>query len=309
LLYFQLFLHPAKKYALPVHDHPAVHVDGLARDIGGVFAGEIDVGLGELHRLARPAHGGVGAECRDLLGAEGGGDQWRPDGARGHRVHPYLLLGEIEGQGTGEYHHRPLGGGVVEERFVPPISGDAGGIHDGASVPHMGKHRLGHIEHAVYIGAKRALKLVLADVQEAVLGMLLGGVIDEHVDMAEFTHDLPGYVPAEFRVPDVPRAGEAAAALALHDPFGVRCVLVLVEIDDGYVGPLGRKGNGHRPADAAVAPGDDGGLACELIRSHVLGLLLHGSGIHGPLMPGLDVLLLGGDRLGKRIHGVFIHMR
>src|SRR5690242_8236538 len=85
---------------------------------------------GDLVRLARPAERLIGAEARDLLFIEGGGDERRPDRAWGHRVHADALLCERLRQRAGEAHDRALGRTVVEEFLAAAIGGDRGGVYD-----------------------------------------------------------------------------------------------------------------------------------------------------------------------------------
>ena len=89
--------------------------------------------------------------------------------------------------------------------------------------------------------------------------------------------------------------------------------LVLVEVGDQHVGALAGEGDGHRAADAAVAAGDEGGLALELAAADVAlfaeigrrrhlrfeaGRLLGGCG-KGGLRAGVAWVGHGGSCLGR----------
>ena len=106
-------------------------------------------------------------------------------------------------------------------------------------------------------------------------------------------------------VAEVARDRDAAPILRLDPALGRAGVVVLVEVEDRDVGPLLGETDRDRAADAAVAAGDQRGLAGELAGAPVVlhvGLRL---GRHRRAQAGLAVLLLGGvvRGLGLR-HGL-----
>ena len=76
-------------------------------------------------------------------------------------------------------------------------------------------------------------------------------------------------VVAERLVADVAGDRDRAAALDRHDLGGLRRILMLVEVEDRDVGALAREQRRDRPADAAVAAGDERDLALEPARAGI----------------------------------------
>nr|WP_276602852.1 hypothetical protein [Nannocystis pusilla] len=132
---------------------------------------------------------------------------------------------------------------------------------------------LGQEEHREDVGAEGADELRLVDVLELVLGVLLGGVVDEDVEAAEAIDDLADGVAAERAVADVAADRQTGAALFLDLGGGLAGVAVLAQIDDGDVGALAGEQHGGGAADAAVAPGDERDPTLELAAAAVLGPL------------------------------------
>src|SRR3984893_19222154 len=60
---------------------------------------------------------------------------------------------------------------------------------------------------------------------------------------------------AELLIADVRRYRDAAPALGLHQPPGLVCVLVLVEVDHAHVRALLGEEDADGPPDSAVSPG------------------------------------------------------
>src|SRR3546814_14885165 len=67
---------------------------------------------------------------------------------------------------------------------------------------------LRHEEHAEDVGLEGAAKLVFGDVANVLVGMLLPGVVDEHVDPAETVDDLADRLFAERRVAEIACDGD-----------------------------------------------------------------------------------------------------
>jgi hypothetical protein len=93
-------------------------------------------------------------------------------------------------------------------------------------------------------------------------------------------------VLAEPLIADVARGDDAAAPLLLDQHAGRRGVLVLVEIDDRDVGALFRAADRDRAADAAVAAGDQRGLALSLPAARYSRISERGLGTMSERRPG-----------------------
>ncbi len=72
---------------------------------------------------------------------------------------------------------------------------------------------------------------------------------------------------------------------------------MLVQVDNGDVGPLLGESDGDRAPDAAVAAGNDGDLVHQLACRPVFRIILQGPGLHLGLDAGLTLLMLGRKRL------------
>ena len=128
--------------------------------------------------------------------------------------------------------------------------------------------------------------MLVGQLFEAVDVLLERGVVDEDVELAELLHRLLHRVLAEFRIGDIARQQNAAAAFLLDGPLGLLGVLVLVEIGDRDVGALARKEHGHRAADAGVAAGDQRDLVEQFLRALVVRRVVHRLELEVGLLPG-----------------------
>src|SRR5690606_40108511 len=123
-------------------------------------------------------------------------------------------------------------------------------------------------------------------------GGLLAGMVDQEVEPAERLDRAGDCVPAERLVAYVAGEGDAAAARFLDQCLGRCRIIVLVQIEDGDVGPLLGEADRDRTADAAVAPGDQRGHAVELADAAVVAHVRVWYGRHLGAQAGLAVLLL-----------------
>jgi len=81
---------------------------------------------------------------------------------------------------------------------------------------------------------------------------------------------------------------------------------VLFQVQDGHVGSFLCKAGCNGPPDAAVAAGDHGHLASQLVAATVAFCRRRGCGVHVAFATGLDVLVLwrqGGGLFVLRTHG------
>ena len=150
------------------------------------------------------------------------------------------------------------------------------------------------MEHAEDVGPEGPLQLRGADVLEPVLRVLLGGVVDQQIEPAEGLDGAREGLAAERLVADVAGDREAAPPLFLDQLPGRAGVGVLVEIDDRDLGALLGEADRDRPADPAVAAGDQGDLAGELAGAPIVAHLGARLGRHLRAQAGLALLLLGG---------------
>lgn len=285
---------------LRAHDGAAVGVEHLAGHVAGVVRGQEHIAGGNLAGLARPKHGhlgGAGAEGAHLLRREGRWDQRRPDGAGGHGVHPDALLRQGKGQGTGEGHDGPFCGAVVDEVLVPLVSGDGGGVDDGAALAQMGQGRLDQVEIGVHIVLEHQRQLFPGYVQNAAPDELDGVVVYEDIQRSEALRRPLHAGFCEGRIFQISPQKQALAA-QLTDAFGgLLCVPIFIVVGDGYFCPFFDKSVGHRPPDPTVPAGDEGYTA----RQPWAGWAALRDGARGHLIfqAGLLVLVLGRKGAGR----------
>ncbi len=100
-----------------------------------------------------------------------------------------------------------------------------------------------HHEVAEDVGAEGPLDLGGRDLGEVLDLMLLGRVVHEDVEAAEFRDRALDRAAAEAFVADVARQREALPALGLDQADGFLRVLMLVEIDNQDAGALACEGH------------------------------------------------------------------
>src|SRR3954469_11237386 len=105
----------------------------------------------------------------------------------------------------------------------------------------MRDRRLAQIELRIDVGPEGAVPLLRADLLDALVGPLHGGVIHQDVESAEVAQRLLDYVLAVLLLGDVPR-GATRLPPSLFDPAcGLLLVLVLVQIGDQEIRALTRE--------------------------------------------------------------------
>src|SRR6478609_5489110 len=119
----------------------------------------------------------------------------------------------------------------------------------------MIERRLGHEEIAEDVGPEGLLELRFIDVAQVLLGMLLGGVVDEDIEPAPARDGLRHGIPAEILLADIAGDEQRLAAFGLDEPPGFFGVLVLFLVDDRHLRTLAREKDGAGAADAAVPAG------------------------------------------------------
>ena len=179
-------------------------------------------------------------------------------------------------------------GASVGDRHVGVHRGTADDRGTGRHVRHR---RLGQVEHRRDVGGEGVLPLLVGNLLQRLAGHLVGGVVDQDVDLAERLERGGDDLAAVRGVRDIAVDQHGLAAGLLHQRGGVLGVVVLVEVGDQHVGALAGVGDRHRPSDAAVAAGDHRGLAGQLAGSAIAVLAAVRPGSHRGLGT-WDVLLL-----------------
>src|SRR5436190_17078346 len=134
--------------------------------------------------------------------------------------------------------------------------------------------------------------------------MLLGGIIDEHMEVAEGLDRLGDRVSAELSVPDVARDQDSLAALGFDKVLDLLGILGLFLIDDRDLRAFAGEKHRTGAADAAVAAGDDGDLVLEAVAAlesrHVVRLRPHQA--LAAWLAGLTLRRAGGLGFGANGH-------
>ena len=131
-----------------------------------------------------------------------------------------------------------------------------------------------------HVGAERALKLLGVEFGRILSFVLLGGVVDENVDAAEFLERALDRFPAEHLIADIAREQDRLTTFRFDQPSGFLRVLVFLQIEDRDQRALARHRDGDRPADAGIAAGDDRLLSREPAAAFVTLFAVIGLGLH-----------------------------
>ena len=256
---------------LTADDSSHVGVKCLSTEGAAVFTGEEDNGSGNLTWLSRTAQRS-GSELLLVLTLHGRWDERCPDGSRGNSVDANAVSGLLIAQATGEGDDCALGGGVVEKVGTTDIGVDAGVVDDGAAALHVWQRVLGKVEVGVNVGVEGVEPLVFGKVLDVIDDHLVGGVVEEDVDLA--AKGLDSLINQLLAVPPVAKIGRDQVALltvGLDSPLGFLGILFLFgEIGDERVGSLHGKEDGGGAANTRVTSGDESLLALELASSTVL---------------------------------------
>ena len=103
--------------------------------------------------------------------------------------------------------------------------------------------------------------------RDVLVGMLLAGIVDQHVEPPEGVDHLLDRGVAERLVAKVAGNEDRAAAFGFDDLLGLFGVVMLAQIEDRDVGAFASVERGDGAADPAVGAGDDRDLALEPVRS------------------------------------------
>jgi hypothetical protein len=127
----------------------------------------------------------------------------------------------------------------------------------------MRQRRLRQEEHSKDIGLERAAKLVLIDVGQILVVMLLAGVVDDDVELAELINGLSNRILAELLVSDVAGNRDRPAPFLLDDLLRLQGVIMLAEVKNGDVRTLASEQCRNATADAAVRTRDQCDLSVQ----------------------------------------------
>src|SRR6185312_4409801 len=136
---------------------------------------------------------------------------------------------------------------------------------------------------------KGPVPLLSGDLLERVEAPLVGGIVDEHVDVLEGLDRVPDQLTAAIGAGQIATKQLAATAGFPHQPLSLACiaVLALIQIRDRHIGALAREGESYGATDAGVAAGDQrllalqargasiGALSVVRLWIHVLALARH----------------------------------
>ena len=115
---------------------------------------------------------------------------------------------------------------------------------------------------------------------------LMGGVVDEHVEPAEFLDGAIDQRAAMRRVGHVARHQYGAAAGLLDPARRLACVLILAQIGDQHIGALPRESDRDGAADAGIGSGDQRRLALQFAAALVGLLAVIGRRVEFSSVPG-----------------------
>src|SRR5205823_9859049 len=198
---------------------------------------------------------------------------------------------------TREAHDRAFGRRVAEQRLVPLVGGDRRRIEDHRARFEVRQRRLNHEKIPEQVRAKRLLEFLGVDL-ERILGLvLLGCIVDQNVEPAEFLGGFLHGPSAEAFVTDVTGYLDAARTFARDEAQRLVGVAILIEIDDGDVGSLACHGDRGGAADTAVAAGDQRDATFELADAGIFRLVIR-LRPHLVLAAGLALLALFGLQAG-----------
>ena len=96
------------------------------------------------------------------------------------------------------------------------------------------------MEHREDVRTEDELDLLGGNVEKRAVSHLIAGVVDEHVDRAEFLDRAIDQRKAVITIADVARTRDAASSRVLDQSLGLRRVVVFIEVGAQHVGALTR---------------------------------------------------------------------
>src|SRR5919109_4991197 len=116
----------------------------------------------------------------------------------------------------------------------------------------MRKRGFGQIKHREDVGAEGTFELLTRDLVDAVLWVLLGGIIDQYVEPAEVVHGLLHRLPTKHLIAYIPNQVKTPLASSFDLVFGLIRIAMLTQIDNSYIRTLPGKRDCDRTAYTAV---------------------------------------------------------
>ena len=212
------------------HEHSAIHIEGVAGDVGGFFGGEEGNGMGDVEVGSDAAKGDVLSHGALLVFSQNCGHGGF-DVARSYRVDSDGAAGEFAGEGFCEADESGFGGGVVRLAGLAGFADDGGDVDDAAPAvfDHLGHDGLSHEEGSGEIGREDVVPVFALHAHgEDVAGD--SGVVDEDVDGTEVGEGGFGAVADGLFAGDVEGEGVCASSGGVD---GVGDFVELVEIAGG----------------------------------------------------------------------------
>src|SRR5690606_28008724 len=200
-------------------------------------------------------------------------------------------LQQVRRQRAGERVDRALGRRVVEQVLAAEQGGFRAGVDDAGALAHVRQRRPRHVDVAGDVGLQGALQLLVVDFLQRLAVLLVGGVVDQHVEPAEFLHRALDHAVAEARIAHVAGDRDAAAPFLLDRSLGRTRVAMLAEVGDEDIRALAGEQHRHRAADAGIAAGDDRSHALELAAAGIARREVARLRIELVLLPGLRLVL------------------
>jgi len=104
----------------------------------------------------------------------------------------------------------------------------------------MWSRSLNHEKHTEDIGLECTPKLFFGDLGHILIGVLLAGIVDQHVNSTKGIYRAIDGILAKRLVADVSPDRDSLAAFGFHYLHGFLRVVVFQQIDDGNVRPFAR---------------------------------------------------------------------
>src|SRR3984957_670894 len=242
------------------HAHPAVDMQRLSGDVGGLGAGEVNRGGGDLLGRAEALHGNRRHEPGALVVAQLIGHR-RPDEARRDAVDGDAAGRDLGGDRFRHGDHRGFRGGVIR---LAGIAGDPADRADRddpavAAAQHAAQRGADQAKPGGEVDLQHRLPIPVAHAhRKPVAGD--SGIVDQDVELAERRLRLADQALRLVGLGKI--GGEDMSALAKFG--GERRQRRFARAGEHDGGALGVQRAGDRPADAAPRVGDKGFLAGEI---------------------------------------------
>src|SRR5438445_770556 len=133
----------------------------------------------------------------------------------------------------------------------------------------MWHRRLTKPEHRQYVRAEDAHDFLRRNLGDALMRLLVGRVVHKYVEVTKLLARAFDKLLAESFLAYIALNSYSFASSALHDHHGLLRIAIRLQVSDQAVCALPRKGQRHCSANAAIASGNNRGLALQLPTSFV----------------------------------------